>query len=303
MQFFIDSSKLSEIDEINKTGILGGITTNPSLLKDALAQGLINSLIGIADNVNMHKINLSKGDGIEDYIIGILDAAGRIPVSLQVTGKNPYFTELYDEGILLYEKFNTINNNVVIKIPINPAYKNIKEYAFYGLKAIRDLSNKNIPVNTTLIMKPSQAVLAAYAGANYVSPFVGRIDDYLRESMLNISFNKLDYYPAKGKHIDEYIINDNGVVSGVNLVEKIIEEFDKRNLRNNTKILAASVRNVKQVEELWSVGSDIASLPYNVFKEALDEYLPNLISHPKTYEGARKFVDDVPESYSSLIYN
>ena len=285
MQFYIDSSKYSEIEEISKSGILSGVTTNPSLLKAALSEERINNL--------------------EVYIKNILKLAGEeSTVSLQVTAHNKNYKSLAKEGFLLYEKFNPISNNVVIKIPTTPSYNSKDEFLFHGLKAISILSNKNIPVNTTLIITPCQAVLAAYSGASYVSPFVGRKDDYLRD-LVNVKYKKEDYYSQygayKGSKNPAEIAYDkiDNIHSGVHLVEKILDEFDKRNLK--TKVLAASVRNVKQVEELWKVHPHIASLPYNVFKEALIDFLPSLISHPKTFEGVKKFSDDAPKEYKKLI--
>ncbi len=285
MQFYIDSSDIDEIREIHSSGLLAGITTNPSLLKKALAK---------------HKLK-----NIDTYINHILELVGpNVKVSLQVPGKKPDAETLIEEGMKLYKYFNPINENVVIKIPVNPSLKESNDHYGQGLMAIRELSSQKIPVNTTLVMKPEQAVLAALAGASYVSPFLGRLDDYIRE-VGGKGFKKEDYFPVAGIKYDGIsaslvgkIINDNGVVSGVNLVERIKGEFAKRNL--DTKILAASVRNARQVEELWKIGPDIASLPYEVFKEAV-YLMKGMLFHEKTLEGMRKFVDDVPDSYSELL--
>ena len=274
MQFYIDSSNMNEISEIYDSGILSGVTTNPSLLKEAIRAVQI--------------------DSIDCYIKKLLTFVGEnVKVSLQVIGNNPKADAMIAEGKKLYEKFNLMAGNVVIKIPVNPSINERNEYALEGLKAIKALSRDGIPINTTLIMNVEQALQASYAGASYVSPFVGRVDDYLREEA-RIKFDKWDYFPKNG-----IFVNDNGVVSGVNLVEKIIEEFDKRNL--DTKVLAASVRNVKQAWELFNVGADIGSLPYKVFKESLIDFIPKVLKHPKTFEGAKKFVDDVPEEYKKLL--
>ena len=109
-------------------------------------------------------------------------------------------------------------------------------------------------------MTPEQAWLAAKAGASYVSPFVGRIDDYIRQRA-KINFRKEDYFPAHDVlsspliHADIHdatLLDDNGIVSGVDLVKKIVEIFRAENI--GTKIIAASVRNARQVRELIETG-------------------------------------------------
>ena len=159
MKIFIDSAKQSEIQEAFETGLIDGVTTNPSLLKKATQE--------------MTKRITTKA--LDRYIRQVLKTAKGKPVSLEVT-KTTY-DEMLAQAYQLYKKYNTYGKNVVIKIPINPSFSS--KPSFTGIKVIKELSKKNIPVNATLIFTPQQALLAAKAGARYVSPFVGRLDDYL----------------------------------------------------------------------------------------------------------------------------
>ena len=173
------------------------------------------------------------------------------------------------EGISLYKKFNKIAGNVVIKNPINPAFG--KEDNFFDcLKTVKILSDKNIPVNVTLIFTPEQALLAARAGAKYVSPFAGRIDDFLREK--------------RKKY-------DSGIASGVDLVAQCVTIFREHKI--TAKVLAASIRNKRQLREVALVGADIATIPFAVLQESL--------KHEKTAEGVKKFSEDMPDSYRKLL--
>ncbi|MBS3812641.1 transaldolase, partial [Candidatus Bipolaricaulota bacterium] len=156
MKIFIDTAELTEIKEAYSWGIVDGVTTNPSLIKKA---------VDARDRVNL-----------EEYIEEILRTVDG-PVSLEVIGLTS--DDMIEEGKYLYDKFNSVNDNVVIKIPINTSTEGGESENYAGLKAISELSSQGIPVNTTLIMKPEQALLAAKAGAHYVSPFAGRIDDYI----------------------------------------------------------------------------------------------------------------------------
>ena len=97
---------------------------------------------------------------------------------------------------------------------------------FEGLRAIKTLSGEGIPINCTLVFTPEQALLAAKVGAKIVSPFAGRIDDYLRTKN-NISFDKAEYFPADGKNN----LDDNGIVSGIDLVRQIVEIFKKHRIK------------------------------------------------------------------------
>jgi transaldolase len=185
--------------------------------------------------------------------------------------------------------FNPVANNVCIKIPVNPSFPKETGREFEGIKTIKTLSKAGIPVNCTLIFTPEQALLAAKAGASYVSPFAGRIDDYIRNNN-NITFKKTDYFPSEGWEKDGEILDDNGIVSGIDLVEQISEIFSIYDI--STEIISASIRNQRQVRESAFAGADIATLPYSVIMQ--------LLVHYKTEEGMKKFTDDIVPEYADL---
>ncbi len=273
IKIFIDSGKLEEIKRAYQYGLLNGVTTNPSLIRAAVEE-------------------MKKSGGnidIKEYIKDILTLAKGLPVSLEVISTES--DTMIKEGRKLFEIFNPVAGNVYIKIPINPSLEKDSKNNFDGLKAIKTLSDENIPINCTLIFTPEQALLAAKAGAAFVSPFAGRVDDYLR-SQNNISFGKNDYFPAVGIEKDGNILEDNGIVSGVDLVAQIREIFDNYNI-TKVKVLAASMRNARQVREAALAGADIATLPMVVIEE--------LLSHYKTREGMQKFTGDVVPEYKALF--
>ncbi len=273
MKIFVDTANIDEIKEAFSWGIVDGVTTNPSLIKKA---------------VNFYK-EKGKSFTMEDYIKELLLTAGKgRPVSLEVIGNTE--EDMYREANILFEKFNKFAENVVIKIPVNPETNENGTHNFDGLKVIKKLSDNSIPVNVTLIMSPVQALLAAKAGAAYVSPFAGRIDDFLR-SRANITFEKHDYYPAEGLVMNEGVLNDNGIVSGVDLVASIVDIFENYDFK--TKVLAASVRNARQVRELAEVGADVATIPFAVIKE--------MVLHYKTREGMEKFSKDTIPEYRDIF--
>ena len=272
MKIFIDSARLDEIQQAYSFGIIDGVTTNPSLLKKAVVK-----LQEAGEKIT-----------IKEYIKKILNVANGTPVSLEVT-------ETSSEGMVqqakkLYKIFNPVANNVNKKIPVNPSFPGQKGKDFDGIKTIKALSKIGIPVNCTLIFTPEQALLAAKAGANFVSPFAGRIDDYIR-SQNKIDFKKSDYFPADGWEIKNTILDDNGIVSGIDLVEQIIDVFEIYDIE--TEVLAASIRNVRQAREAMLIGADIATIPFDVIRE--------LLIHYKTQEGMKKFTDDIVAEYADLM--
>ncbi|MFH1780676.1 MAG: transaldolase family protein [Candidatus Nealsonbacteria bacterium] len=267
MKIFIDSAKISEIEDAYSSGILDGVTTNPSLIKKA-----VQDLKKKGEQVDM-----------EDYIKKILKTAKGTSVSLEVTEFT--YGKMVQQGKALFEKFNPISKNVYIKIPINTSFEGEKSRDFDGLRAIKTLTSQGIPVNCTLIFTPEQALLAAKAGAKIVSPFAGRIDDYLRDSG-NITYSKPDYFSQEGRGN----LNDNGIVSGIDLIRKIVEIF--KNYQIKTEVLAASIRNTRQVREAALAGADIATLPIEIIKE--------LLSHYKTREGMKTFTEDAILEYVTL---
>jgi len=135
------------------------------------------------------KINL------DSYISSILEIAKGTPVSLEVTELSA--DGMIRQGIRLFKKFNSVAKNVYIKIPVDPAFGDKDKNHFDGIAAIRALTREKIPVNCTLIFTPEQALLVAKAGAAFVSPFAGRVDDFIRKSA-GVKFDKADYFPMGG---------------------------------------------------------------------------------------------------------
>lgn len=274
MKIFVDTAELEEIKEACASGILDGVTTNPSLIK-----------------ISVQK-RKQRGETIDmkAYIQDILKTAAGLPVSLEVIGTT--FEEMVKEGKKLYQMFNDVAKNVVIKIPVNPSFVESTESVFDGIKAIRELCGAGIPVNCTLVFTPEQALMAAKAGAAYVSPFAGRIDDHIR-SQNGISFGKSDYFPAEGWEKGETILEDNGIYSGVDLVAQCVSVFENYDIE--TGIIAASLRNPRQVREVALAGADIATVPFDVLK--------GMLVHYKTVEGMKNFTADVVPEYEELIKN
>lgn len=298
MDIFVDTADIDEIKEAESWGILDGVTTNPSLIKKA--------------------VESNDGDiSLEDHIKEILETVDG-PVSLEVAGST--YEEMVQEAIVLYEKFNPINKNVVIKIPVNTAMDE-NDNNFEGIKTIKSLSERGIPINCTLVMSPNQALMAAKAGADYVSPFLGRIDDYIRK---NIGLDRGDAYP-KGTYYPQELTekirdqklekrisekekdrliysdketmelydwgNDNGVLSGIDLVwsiKQILLNYDF-----DTEIIAASIRTARQVRQCAEIGAEIATIPFDVIDE--------MMVHHKTSEGMKSFTKDVIPEYKEIL--
>lgn len=197
MLLFLDTANLDEIKEIASWGVLGGITTNPSL-------------------VSKEHQDFKK---LVQEICRIVDG----PVSAEVTSTDP--KEMIKQGLAIA----TWAKNVVVKCPLTPA----------GLTATNALHLENIPVNVTLCFSVNQALLAAAAGATYVSPFIGRLDD----------------------------INEDGC----SLVEQIVETFHMQGIA--TKVLAASIRTPQQVMRVALAGAACATMPYKIFKQLVNHPL------------------------------
>lgn len=273
MQIFIDSADIQQIREAFSWGIVDGITTNPSLIKKAV-----------------EKLKAS-GDGVSmaDYITRILEAADSTPVSLEVIGTTE--REMTAQGLWLHERFNRVANNVVVKVPVNTSMKAGDGLNWDGLKTIRTLSERGIPINCTLIFTPEQALLAAKAGARYVSPFAGRIDDMLR-TRANSAGGKMDYFPAAGvKNGAGELMHDNGLASGVQLVSECVEAFKRQGIE--CQVLAASLRNPRQVRECALAGAQVGTVPFEVLRAMID--------HDKTVEGMVAFCKDIVPEYAELL--
>jgi transaldolase len=201
MKFFIDTANLNEIKEANSLGILDGVTTNPSLMAKE----------GISGNTNI----LNHYQAICNIVDG--------PISAEVIATD--YEGMIKEGEILA----ALHKNIVVKIPM------VKD----GIRAIKYFSDKGIKTNCTLIFSAGQALLAAKAGATYVSPFVGRLDD--------ISFD------------------------GMKLIEQIRLIFD--NYQFETQILAASVRNPIHILKCAETGSDVMTGPLSAILALLNHPL------------------------------
>ena len=198
MKLFLDTADTELIQKGYSTGLIDGITTNPSLIR---------------------KSGRDPEKVYEDLIeMGLTD------ISMEVVGNRK---EMYEEGLRLSKKFG---KNVTIKVPCTPD----------GLAVCRELSRQLVRVNVTLIFSPSQAILSAKAGATYVSPFVGRVDD-----------------------------NSFG---GLCLIKDIANIYSKQNWKR-TEILAASLRDVRSVGRAFEYGANVVTLPPSVFDKMYNHVL------------------------------
>jgi len=189
MKFFIDTANLAQIADANDLGILDGVTTNPSLMAK---EGITGQ-----DNILKHYV----------AICNIVDG----PVSAEVISTD--YEGMIKEGVALAE----LHPNIVVKVPM----------ILEGIKAIKYFTNKGIKTNCTLIFSVGQALLAAKAGATYVSPFIGRLDDISTD--------------------------------GLNLIDEIRIVFD--NYAYDTEILAASVRHPMHIIDCAKIGADVMTGP------------------------------------------
>ncbi len=204
MKFFIDTANLEEIQEAYDLGVLDGVTTNPSLMAKEGIKGKKNVL------AHYKKIcAIVSGD-----------------VSAEVISTD--YKGMIEEG----EELAEINDEIVVKIPM------IKD----GVKALKYFSSRGIKTNCTLVFSSGQAILAAKAGATYVSPFIGRLDD--------IGHN------------------------GMELIAQMRHIFD--NYGFHTEILAASVRHVPHLIECAELGADVVTCPLNVIMGLLKHPLTDI---------------------------
>tara|TARA_R100001443_G_C3305457_1_gene166391 strand:+ start:97 stop:747 length:651 start_codon:yes stop_codon:yes gene_type:complete len=189
---------------------------------DAIKENFSTHLIdGITTNPTLIR---KSGRDPEDVYQELIDL-GVPDISMEVVGD---YTTMYEEGIRLVRKFG--KEQATIKVPCTPD----------GLKVCRELTRSLINVNVTLIFSPAQAILSAKAGAKYVSPFAGRLDDN--------SF------------------------SGIELIENISDIYAIQGIKK-TEILAASIRDVKTVSDSFAAGADIVTLPPSVFKKMYNHVL------------------------------
>lgn len=195
MKFFIDTAKVEDIKKASDMGVICGVTTNPSLI--------------------------AKEGRVFEEVIREITAIVDGPISGEVKATTADAEGMIEEG----KSIAAIHPNMVVKIPMTAE----------GLKACKVLAEEGIKVNMTLIFTANQALLAARAGAAYVSPFLGRLDD--------IS------------------------VRGIDLIREISEMFSITDL--DTEIIAASVRNPIHVTDCALAGADIATVPYKVIEQMI----------------------------------
>jgi transaldolase len=204
MKFFVDTANLDEIKEAQELGVLDGVTTNPSLMAKENITG--------EDNILQHYIdicNIVDGDVSAEVI------------STELNG-------IIKEG----EKLASLHKQITVKVPM------IKD----GIKALKYFSNNGIKTNCTLVFSPGQAILAAKAGANYVSPFIGRLDD--------------------------------ATTDGTDLIAQLRLIYD--NYGFETEILAASIRNPMHIIRCAELGADVATCPLSVILGLLKHPLTDI---------------------------
>lgn len=187
-------------------------TANIKEIKDIYSLGIIS---GVTTNPSLIAKEEGKLEDIINEISSIVDG----PVNAEVVSND------YENMIVEAEKLARINSNVVVKIPMTRE----------GLKAVKYLSKKGIKTNVTLIFSMTQALLAARAGATFVSPFIGRLDD--------IGFN------------------------GIDLIKEICEVFNIHDI--DTKVIAASIRNPIHIKEAAKAGAHIATVPAKVIDQLI----------------------------------
>ena len=197
MKIFLDTADTDVIEKYFSTGLVDGVTTNPTLI-------------------------MKSGKNPDDVYQKIKDI-GVKDISMEVMGSD---LEMYDEGIRLYEKFGDV---ATIKVPCTRE----------GLIVCKRLSEQNIRVNVTLIFCAAQAILAAKAGAEYVSPFVGRLDDQS--------------------------------VAGLEVVRSITGLYQIHGIR--TQVLSASIRSVQRAVRSWYNGARVVTMPPKVFDQMYDHIL------------------------------
>ena len=193
MKFFIDTAKVEDIKKANDMGVICGVTTNPSLIA-------------------------KEGRVFEEVIAEIASIVDG-PISGEVKATTVDAEGMIEEGRAIAK----IHPNMVVKIPMTVE----------GLKAVKVLNSEGIKTNVTLVFSANQALLAARAGATYVSPFLGRLDDISQP--------------------------------GIDLIRQIAEIFEVAGL--DTQIIAASIRNPIHVTDCALAGADIATVPYKVIEQ------------------------------------
>lgn len=201
MKFFVDTASLQEIEEIQSLGILDGVTTNPSL---------------------MAKEGIKGNDAVREHYKKICDIVEG-DVSAEVISTD--FDGIVEEA----KSLATIDDKIVIKVPM------IKE----GVKAIRHISSLGMRTNCTLVFSSTQALIAAKAGANYISPFIGRLDDIAAD--------------------------------GLQLINQMVHIFNVYGIES--QVLAASVRHPMHITRCAELGADVVTCPHKTILQTLEHPL------------------------------
>jgi len=194
-----------------------------------------------------------------------------------------------DQGRALFYLFNPVAGNVYIKVPVNPSFEGEYGREFDGIQAIKTLSAAGIPVTATFIFTPEQALMAAKAGAKIVCLHVGKLDDYILKQH-GVSERCAEGLPVGGLKSGAGVFDDNGIVSGVDLIEKTADLFGK--CRIGVEIMAASIRTPRQMREAALSGANIATLTVDMIRQ--------IMSHSKTREGMELFKQGILQEYADL---
>lgn len=265
-RIFADTAVINDIRPLVEGGIINGVTTNPSLLKKAGAR---------------------SWEQAKSMMTDILKLMRPFPVSLELT-------ETEEKAMLVQAKeLAKLGDNSVIKVTIG-GYRAIDKNAdpFTGLKVIKALYDSGVRTNATLIFNSTQAFWAANAGATYVSPFLGRLADYMykNDQPERTPGNSLYWIEDhKNSKKDQSVFNSEYVASGgdrkdagVRLIHEIVTIFANYDFR--TEVLAASIRNAVQLTECLLAGADILTVPADILMGVAD--------HPLTDIGMESFLSD-----------
>lgn len=213
MKFFLDTADIDEIREAASWGVIAGVTTNPTLYAKTGGK-------------------LADFEGHIKRICEIVDG----PVSAETTAMTR------DQIIADGRRLHALAPNVAVKVPVMPE----------GLAATRQLAQEGIPVNMTLVFSVPQAIMAARAGARYISPFVGRYDDIAQD--------------------------------GLSPLEDIVSALSNYDFGGPVEVIAASLRSPQHVAQAALMGADIATVPFSV--------LGKCVQHPLTDRGLERFLAD-----------
>lgn len=265
-RIFADTAKIDEIRPLLEGGIIQGVTTNPTLLKKAGAK---------------------SWDEAKEIMKALCDLMGPYPVSLELTKLHP------EEMIKQAEELHALGENSVIKVPVGgfPALDPTLD-PYTGLKVIHALWEREIPVNCTLIFNSTQALWAALAGAAYVSPFLGRLADYMYQyddpertpgnSLYWIEDPKVEREGQRWANTEYVASGGARKDAGVRLIQEIATIFANYDVQS--LVLASSMRNPVQLTECLLAGADLLTVPAHIL-----QIVP---IHPLSDAGMMAFAED-----------